>query len=178
MNKKKIYIIGGLFGLVGIFLVVFLTYPLFQEIKANSQELRYVEQEVYSLQNKMDSLREFEIEYGKYQSNLNKIDNLFINKEAPLGFIKSLENISKNISFEIFSITHSSEEEGLFSDKLFFNISLEGYYENVLRFLRKLENTPYLISIQNFNLREPIEEEIEHPPNYVEGSLLIKVFAK
>ncbi len=183
-SKNKIYIISITFGLITLILIVLFIYPLFKSIKNNSQELFSAKRELILLKNQIREIENFEVIYEDYQPNLARIDQLFIDPENPADFIQSLEKMAfdSGISMEIFPLILSKEES---ETELWLSVtsqlSSNSSFPNFLRFLEKLETTPYLLEVQNLVLRRLNERELgkeEYSLGDIKAICLIKVFAK
>ena len=166
--KNKINLSLAVFSILIIFLIVFVIDPLFKGIKNNSNDLIFQKQQFVSLETKIKDLQEFKVFSQNEKKNLEKIAKLFINPDLPVEFISFLENISNDcqIPIKISALPSKKEKEEAIWQSLNFQISCSGAFPKFLRFLEKLENSPYLITIQNVNI------------NDVNINLSIKVYAK
>ncbi|MBZ9572050.1 hypothetical protein KJA15_01775 [Patescibacteria group bacterium] len=157
--KRKIYLSLAIFGIITILLIVLIIYPFFEEIKKNSKELISQKKRQISLQEEIKSFKEIESLYKTYQSNIEKIDDLFAEPEAPIEFINFLEKNAEKSQLSI-EISPMAEKETGPWPSLFFQISTIGSFSNFLKFLEKLETGPYLIEISNLNVRKITEKEL------------------
>ncbi len=183
-SKNKIYIISIIFGLIILILIVLFIYPLFKSIKNNSQELFSAKRELVLLKNQIKEIENFGEVYESYQPNLARINKLFIDPENPADFFQFLEKIAldSGISMEIFPLILSKEESetGLWLS-VTSQFSSKSSFPNFLRFLEKLEASPYLFEVQNLVLKRLNErefEEEEYSSGDIKAICLIKVFAK
>ena len=182
-NKINLSLIFFLF--LSIFFVAFLVYPLLKDIKNYSNEIISQKKEVSSLENKIEDIEEFRKNYAKIKPNLEKIETLFTNPEAPIDFISFLEKTSQDcqISIKIVpaAITKKTEESRA---PLSFSITSAGSFPNFLRFLEKLESGPYLTEIQNLSIKRLQDTELKSKEfeslslGDIQASFLIKVFTK
>jgi len=170
--KKKIYLLGLIFGVLNIALIIFLVFPLINSLKKSSQDLISQRKELISFSEKKENFKNLEKIYQANQKKLEEIELLFIDPETPIDFIDFLENTAKDpqVSIKI-SLAPEKKQESDFGPTLSFNISRESSYPNFLKFLEKLENGPYLIEIQNLNIKKLEEEKIS-------AALQIKVLTK
>ncbi|MDI6591776.1 MAG: type 4a pilus biogenesis protein PilO [Patescibacteria group bacterium] len=168
--NKKIYLTLAIFGILIISLIVFLIYPLFEEIKKDSEELLLQKKRMVSLTEQRENLKKIEDIYKNYQSDLDKIEKLLPDPEIPIELISFLEKASRDseVGLEISSITKEAPTN--FWPSLSLQISITGSTPNSLKFLEKLENAPYLIEILNLNIRRSEKE--------LKTSLLVKVYTK
>ena len=181
--KNKINLSLIFFLILAIFLIAFLIYPLLEDIKNNSKEIISQKKEIKVLENKIRDIEEFRKNYAKIRPNLEKIETLFIDSEAPIDFISFLEKTSKGcqVSIEIVPAAITNEEPW---PSLSFSITLTGSFPNFLRFLEKLESGPYLTEIQNLSIKRLQDTELKSKEfeslslGDIQASFLIKVFTK
>lgn len=185
--KKKIYLSIIIFGIILVLLVVFLLHPLFLEIKKMSQETVSQKQVLASFAAEIENLEDFKRIYPAISSNLKKIDDLFINPELPIGFISFLEESAEQSQLIVrISPLPARRIKRTPWPFLTFQIKTTASFPGFLRFLDKIENSPYLIKIQNLtaikvperNLhpREEFEEFIPDKVAEVTAVIILKVF--
>lgn len=184
-SKKKIYLSLIFFGIISL-LFLFLIIPHFLgEIRKNSENLVSSKNELISLQREIKNLKELKITYQTSQANLAKIDEIFIDSEAPIEFIDFLEKNAQISQQKIeISLVSKKEAEDELWPSLFFQISTFGSSPKFLKFSEKLENSPYLIEVLNLNIKKLTEREIQSAKfqglslGDVKSTFLIKVFVK
>jgi len=183
--KNKINLSLAIFGIIIIFLIAFIIYPLFNEIKKNSEDLIFTKQKLLSFGVKIEDLERLQSLWQEIEPNFNKIDQLFVNPEVPVGFINFLEITSQdcNLSVQVSPGSPSHAGKDLWPS-LTFQIILSGSFPDSLKFLEKLKTSPYLIEFQNLNIRRLTEKELESKRfekfslGDVEINLPIKVYTK
>jgi len=111
---KKIYLSIVMFGIISTLLVVFVMWPLFKEIKAISQNLFFKKNKIVYLSEERENIKKIENLYKTYQSDLDRIENLFVDPEIPIGFVDFLEKTatSSQIKLEISSMTRAAAKGG------------------------------------------------------------------
>jgi len=183
--KNKINLSLVTFSIFIICSIIFIIYPLFSEIKKNSEDLIIQKSAIVSLEAKVENLEESQTLWLKIKPNLEKIDKLFINSEVPVEFIDFLEMASQDCDTPIKLFPSLPREaKGELWPFLTFQITLDNSFPKVLKFIEKLENSPYLIEIQNLNIRKLTEGELKSEEyekfslGGVKTSLSIKVYAK
>jgi len=147
LNKKIIFTSGilGITELIFIFLVI---YPLFDNIKKNSEVLISQKKELASLESEIENLKNFEKIYQTHHENLEKIDKLFIDPEIPtdiiefVGFLRKIAEDSQ-ISVDISSPTLKKEIAADPWPSVTFQVSCDGKFSNFGKFLEKIETGPY-----------------------------------
>ena len=183
--KNKINLSLVVFGVLIVSLIVFVIYPLFKEIKNNSEDLISKKQKLLSLEAKIENLGEFQSLWSEIEPNLKKIDQLFIDPGVPVEFISFLETAARDCDFPIvISPALPSKIEKDPWPSLSFQISSITSFSKFLRFLVKIETSPYLIEIQNLNARRLTEKELKLKEfeklslGDIKTTLSIKVYTK
>ena len=189
-SKKKIYTSLAIFGAVYLLLIIFIVFPLFRGIKKHSEELVLERKNFASLINEIENLETSEKFYKVNQANLEKIEEILINREVPIEFITFLEQNAENSRLESkISLLAVGGKETDPWPSLSFQVSLKGSFPDFLKFLERLENGPYLTEILNLNIQKaakgsqkalfaPSPESREAPSSEVNATLSIKVFTQ
>jgi len=154
IHSKKIYISLIIFVLLNAAIIVFLIFPIFRSINKDAQGFLSWRDELISTEAKIENLRNFSEVYKNYQQNLDKLGNVFVNKDVPIEFINFLGITAQNhqLIIKVSSVT-SEESKNNPWQILNFQISIYGSFPNFLKFLGKLENSPYLAEVQNLNIK-------------------------
>jgi len=158
--QKKLILFSGL-GLIGLFLFGWLgAYPLFNKIRAASQEYLSNQETLIKLNQRESLAKELEKDYQEREDDLAELAEVLLTSEETVGFISNLEIITQktNNFFEIKTISPyaplTDDEERPF---LNFQISLWGDFGSLLLFLANLENNPYppyrLVEIDNLTIQ-------------------------
>ncbi len=173
-NKTILYsvlLILGL-GLVAGFLI----YPLWNSIKAKSAQLEEEQEKIVELEIQNQQLNSLQATLKEKRSNLETLDNLFINREAPVDFLSFLEQTAVNSDVNI-NISPSAGQKG--NDPwppTFFSVEGTGNFEDCVKLITKLEYAPYLIRIQSLDLQRIEEKKEEKVVKQAKVNLLIKVY--
>jgi len=184
MKEKTKIIIAILISLFcDLLIVLFLVAPAFGAIKQASFELLYYKKKLAQIKGEVANFQDFEAHHQLYLQNLQEMNalvenQLFIDKEVPLELVSFCQEEAsrENLQFEITPLRISSQEESSQEgekppfDFLILRIKLEGKFPNLLRFIKRLESSQWLIQIQQINISK--QEET------VEANLLIRAYAK
>lgn len=151
---KKIIIISIIFGIVVMILLCFVIYPLLSGVKKNSQEFILARKELVSFKTETEEFEQSKEVYRSLKTDLEKIDQLFINPDVPIDLIKFWRETAKDsgLLIDISPISLGAEETVLW-DSIGFRLDLIGSFSNFLKFLEKMETAPYLIEIQNLSAK-------------------------
>jgi len=177
-QSKKIYLTIFLFSSLSLCLIFFLILPLLREIKESARLLISEKEKIISLKERVEKLKEFESFHQDLDKNLEKVNKLFIQPEVPIGFIEFLEKTAKDckakITISSFSFSKKKKENW---QPISFQIKIKALPQDCLRFLEKIENSPYLIKIQNLNMKK-IKTEKETSSKEIEANFSIEVYSK
>ncbi len=155
MSKNKKIIVALILGIaISSFILVVILQSL-KDVQANSKNLLSQKKELVLLENKIKDLQGFKEEYKTKKTELEKINNLFVDPENPVDFIIFLNFLRKTAAdseIEI-SISNPSQKGGKEPwSSLVFQISGKGKFINTIKFLEKLKNSPYLLDISNISI--------------------------
>jgi len=171
--NKKIYFVFFLWIIFFFLLLKIGVFFFVGEFKNFSQNIVLQKKVQNLLELRIKDFENFQKNHFFYQSIFKKIENSFVNKEAPIEFMEFLEKEAKDasLSIKISPFVVSAKEKGYWVS-LGFQILLQGNFSNCLRFLERVEQSPWLVEILQINV-EKISEI-----NDVRFSLKIKVFTK
>lgn len=172
---KKIYITLAFWGIFTILLISLAIFPLFNNVRKNTQTILSAKKDIVSLDAEFDNLETVRKQYQEYSLNLEKINSLLVNAEVPIDFIRFLEKLGADSNVSILISSGQGQKGDNQWTPLYFQISLTGSHLNFSRFLDKLENSPYLVGVQNMTIRTAVLENIGQG---VIANFSIKVLAK
>jgi len=150
-SNNKIYITLLIFALVSLFLVIFGVWPLLEDIEKNSKELISAKNSIVVLNSEIDEIENFKSNYNIFKSNLEKIDQSFIDINYPVDFIKFLEDTASDCGVDLEINLPSSDQQ--VNTYLMLQLSSEGTFSGILDFTKKIESGPYLIEIDNLTIQ-------------------------
>jgi hypothetical protein len=180
--KKKIYFYSAIFGITSLVFIVLVIPYFLSKVRESSESLISLKQELASLQREIDNIQILKIAYQNRKDDLNKIDDIFVDADVPLHFIDFLETNAEVSKQEIdIAFVPSGKEKDEPWSSLSFQLSTTGFFPDFLKFLERLENSPYLIEIVSLNTKGSTSKDFGLPDfsaGTLESSLLIKVFTK
>lgn len=164
-----------IFGIIALLLGVFAVRPLFLSIKQGSEEIVSQKKLLAEFETKSENLKDFRDSYDFYQMKLAKMEDLFVDKEEPIGFIEFLEKeaAKAKLSIDITPLTPKETDEAVWPS-VNFRLSLEGSFAGFLKLLNKIESSPYLVNLSDFNFRKTAQDS----NGDVSTSFLIEAYAK
>jgi hypothetical protein len=156
--KKNYFFFTSFLALI-VLLAAFLNFLILTEIQKKSQAFFSGKERIVSLLQGEENRKEIENLYKNYQPDFDKIDKVFVETEAPIEFINFLEKTasSSSLSFKIVSLTKKMDKNTPWPS-ITFQLSAQGSFPNFLKFLEKLENSPYLIETTDLNVTAPTQK--------------------
>lgn len=152
-SKKKIKIDIVIFALVFIVLISFCLFPLLSKLFKTTKEITSKKAELKLLENQINALQDFQNNSLAYEQDIQKLNQAFVSSEAPVEFIEFLEKLanSQGLEISLSSVKDASEKKG---ERLttVFQATIAGNYPAVLSFLKKLEQSAWLIKIDQVDI--------------------------
>jgi Tfp pilus assembly protein PilO len=181
--KSKNFIIVIIFIVIYLAIILFFVWSLIKDIKDESLNLIFRKNEEFSFKEQMFQLEKFNQEKVNYQESFLKSENAFIDSKNPIILIKFLENTAKDSNVTLDILLTPSLAQKIKTDiwpSISMQIKFSGSFQNTLKFINKLENSPYLISIESLkmNKSEEIIKSKKIVPIIIKTDCLIKIFTK
>lgn len=160
--------------LLGIFSALLMSSFLFTGIQDNSQDFIFQRKALAQIEANFENQKNLQKIYQNFESDLEKIETLFVKKDAPIEFIEFLEQKARrcSLSIEISSLFTKEQEDKW--EYLSLQMDLEGEPQQFLKFLDQIENSLYFIEIEKLNLKKAGRERQEA----IDAFLIIKVPVK
>jgi len=160
-NKSITYLLLIFSLLVPIFAVAFLAYYLIGSINSDSTTILADEGKVILAKEESVQLDNFTKKYKDYQPNFQAADQVFVDPQDPIDFIKFLEKTAadNNVTADINLVTNAKNSAGDGLPVLVFGIFSKGSFANILRFSEKLETGPYLIRMQQLDIQKNTSQD-------------------
>lgn len=146
MNKKALITIILFFAL-SLCLFIFCIWPYSKEIKLLSADLVAEKDQINLLSSKIADVSSFKREYENYLPNLQKIEQMFVDRENPLEFIEFVETVAESSGI-LLQVSPQSSAQG---KKASFQLSLRGALPSLIKFLGSIERGSYLLAVKNLN---------------------------
>jgi hypothetical protein len=135
---------------------------------------------------RISKARDF-IQFCKQQKeDFNNLENIFVDSQMPLGFIGALEAAAKETGV-IMEFSPSVPQQAGKNEwpSLIMNAELTGGISNIWQFAEKIENMPYLVAVQSFEVHaakapssDAAVQTQEESQTYGRAHILLKVYAK
>jgi len=171
-TNRKIFLTLVVSGSVALVLIFFIVYPLLRGIKKSSGELIAIRNDLIEISGQTGSLVQIKKIYEEVEPDFKKIDQFLIDPEVPIDLIRFWEKTAKDseVSINIYSTVLKKSGNELWNS-MGFQITLIGSFSHFLRFFEKVETGPYLVEIQNLNVKRLFAGEVSI-------NLAVEVFTK
>lgn len=168
-EKKSIIFI--VFGFVLFTILIILIWISFENIKKESENLFLQKVKIINLANQNTQIESFKTKYQDYLPNLQKIEEMFVDPQNPLKFIEFLEKSSfdTGVALEISPLSFLTE--GVVKT-VSVRITVKGNFNDVLKFLEKIESGKYLLSVENLTISN-LEEKSEKGGSITKSQAII-----
>ncbi|MDD5433524.1 MAG: hypothetical protein PHE77_02615 [Candidatus Pacebacteria bacterium] len=134
--------------------------PLVSDFSKNSENLSNRKKDLFFLEQQISALQDFQNNSAFYQPSVQKLNSSFVSQEAPIEFIEFLEEEAQKqqLDISISSVKDESEEKGT-RFTMAFQVSLSGDFPEVLIFLQRIEQSPWLLKIDQASVQRVGEKE-------------------
>lgn len=189
--KAKINITICLIFLLSLALFFFLIRPCLIQAVKNGENLMEMKKNTAISEIQIKALQDFKPRYEQeIKPMVQESEKLFIDLKNPVAFISLTEDlaIKNGLNIDISSAQiFTAENTGEVWPSLNFKISLNGPFSEILRFIEKMSNIPYLIEIHNLNIEktsqiqnknQTAQDAIVSASLQSQASFNLKVYAK
>jgi hypothetical protein len=177
MLKK--YLVFLIFGTACFLLIFFGVLRIFTQIKETSQTFSDERNKVVYLNAEKENIQKIEKNYKTYETDVNKIDNLFFSQNMPIDFINFLEKTATDtqVKMDISALTNHEQGQDLWPS-LSLQVVVLGSFSNTSKFIEKIEHGSYLIEITKINVtslsqKEVLSKETEGIPSAETRTILL-----
>ena len=156
MNSiRKIILLSVAFGIIVLLLFVFIAYPLLEQLQEISEELIVARKELVLSKGEIEKSEQIKKVYQKIESDIDKIDQLFVNPEVPVDLIEFWERTAENsnLAIKITPVSLRVSEQDQWNS-MGFQINTLGSFSDFSKFLQKIETSSYLLEVQNITAKE------------------------
>jgi hypothetical protein len=176
INKPLAVAAGFAAAIAG--LAIFAIAPLFSDIKAINGQIIRRRAQIADYDLRIGNARNFMRFAARQKTELEQIAGVFADSQMPLDMINSLENAAKdsNVSVEFSPAGQSNLQI------IKIEINASGAIFDTLRFIEKIENSPYLAEIESADIRKEVPvggaSLAEFSGTRVKTHILLNVYAK
>lgn len=153
LNKKN-YIFLAIISFLLVGFLAGIILPLFLSLKNDSLELSLKKEELYSLVNKKKNFGAITVAYENLKEDIGKANDVFVNEKEPLNFISFLEKTGDSLGLLVqISLAQEEAKEEEISG-VSFQIKVTGYFDDLMRFLEKIESAQFLTEINSLTIQK------------------------
>lgn len=179
--KSKPLVVAAAFSAAALALVFLAVAPLIASIGDAGSQAVQQQAQIADYDRRLSSAREF-IAFAKIENdNFAKMNEVFVDGQMPLDFINSLETAAANCNVSVkFSPSVSQQTSNKDWSSITIEADIAGGVSDILRFMEKIENSPYLLTVQSFGLRAGSagDEANDIPAGSGNAHILLKAYAK
>lgn len=146
--KKKHYINAG-FSIVFLAVVLAGTYFSYKKISVIRSETAVKEAEWQEEEGRRAEIKNLERSVKNLAKEKAELDSHFVSKDDPVDFLNSLETMASGVgaTAEVSTVGDDSNNSGLV-----INLNATGSFDSIFRFLTLIENSFYMMEVQNLTL--------------------------
>ncbi len=163
LQSKKIIIFSFISLLVVFLLVLLIIVPLLRNIYGIFDNILETKKDLASFKNESLKAEVFDNDYNDLQITSETIEQRLVNESAPIELIKFFEDTAKELDLLIdispASILTMQKDPW---QSIGFSVELIGDFSNAMRFLEKIENSPYFIETTKFDARLMTQKDLSH----------------
>jgi|GEM_PF-662302 hypothetical protein len=164
-SKKTFFVVLAVIAANAI-MALFVVMPILSEIESSGLRVREQRDKIASCERRIAAVREFAVFAKEERTNLDKLDKVFVDAQLPLDFINVLERVARDTSVGIeFSSSIIQPKKADSWPMVGIEAQVAGETEAILRFIKKIETSPYLVEIQGVEIQIDIPQKEESPVN-------------
>jgi hypothetical protein len=121
----------------------------------------------------------------QHKADLEALGGILVDGQMPLDLINSLEIAAKNTNVKIdFSPTMAQQPEKDDWPSITMEAEVSGAVTDILQFIKKIDNIPYLLSIRSIGIRanmsadSAVQNQTANSDNLGKAHILLKAYAK
>ena len=184
-DKRQITLFIGICAVVSLTLLIVFIWPFFSRVKESSAELTRIKKELAVIDDKTGNIKTLKETCSMIGDNLQRAENLLIDKKVPVNLIEYLENSanSSNVLIKVSPISLKEISDDLW-DFMSFRLNVSGSYQDFMSFFEKLEAGPFLVEIKDLSVKGltssdlSVDDFAQFSIGDVTATITIRVFAK
>lgn len=151
-TNTKIFLFFLFSILITVLIVNLIIIPKVNFIKESGHSIverrKFLEEQYERVKN----LKQGKIDIERIQSNIGRLDEVFVNHEQDLEFIQTLEELAnKNNVAQNISMSNAQKIKNEY-EEIILEINLEGSFYNIMRYLIDLETLEHYVNIKSLNI--------------------------
>ena len=177
-HSKKIIIFSSVSLLVVLLMALLMVAPLLKNIYGIFNSILETKKDLASFENEASKADVFNSDYDNLQITSEKIEQNLVNESAPIELIKFFEDTAKEMDLlvDIYPASVLKRNRDPW-ESIGFSIELIGDFSSAMRFLEKIENSPYLIETIKFNAKSITQKDVSYKryQDFIIGQILTSI---
>ena len=175
--KQKLIVATLSFGTFSMLFLGVILYPVFQGVARDHKEVLAHKRELLQLRSDQESSNEFGKIVEQYTGEFQRMGNLFVDSDTPIALFRFLDEAAASFGLRTEKALGSLQLlQGDRWPSLEVRLAGEGPYPDIMAFLQKIENAPYLLEVKTLNMSQ--KRGGQQNQERIEFSLSMKVFMK
>jgi Tfp pilus assembly protein PilO len=159
-NFKLLFSLGAALSLLGIFVMFFLSVYIKGEITETIDKMERVNLEIQGKANVLENHFLLKKESEEAAPLEVKLKEKLASKDDLLKLQEDFSFIAKDTSVEVASsFTGETEEKSGLLGKAGVSVSIDGSFTNIIRFLKRVEKSRFLVQFDNFDVSTVLGEK-------------------
>jgi hypothetical protein len=178
MQKNKNSLSFSILAILYIAVLAWIFYWQIPNIKLYSDRCVKAQNDIATSQEILSQSISVKNFYSETQNDIKKADSLFADKEAPLVFINFLEKLAteSNVAINISAGNSADKSSADIFDFYSLQSTLMGQSKDIIKFMERLENSPYLLNIQSLDFSQSTDLKLGKIES--KAVIMLKVYAK
>jgi len=177
--KNSVALVACFFAAVFLLMLVFLIWPVWQDIARVSRQIISDRATAASMQQQAAAVADFKEQYPAHQAGLENIHAMGVDAANPVQFFKFIEGIATMFQVKA-EIRLAPQAEKNASPNTFEILVKESEFANVLKFSHALENGSYAAHIQALDIKTAITVAggTKFPQTLLDANIIITTMKK
>lgn len=150
-RERKLLVIG-LIVIMGVGFYYWVYQPQTQKMVDLKQETEQIIQDLKVKSVRLQRKKELEKKYQLSLKKLNEEHKKFLKREDKTQLIMDLSDLAEEVNIDLMSTNPGSMVKEDIYLEFPVKVKLEGKYNDIIDFARKIEELNYLVRIKNFNI--------------------------
>ncbi len=152
-SKQKIFVLPSVLLIASFLVFYFLILPSIAKIKEIRSEILNQKIELKNNIKQSQNINKLNEELKNIKPKMEKLDQIFINKNRELDFITLIESIADKHALEQkISLNPGQDNPEEIYKTSPINISLKGNYSNIIKYLKDIESIKYYLNVKSISI--------------------------
>lgn len=158
--QQKIYLLIGGYLAALVLAWFFVVTPLISQIRTDGQELGQKKQEIDNFYQDWQNLEESKTIFRSVQKEM-AAQPAFLSAKEPIKFIQYVESVARQSgNYQEIAALAPDKDTPAPQNQLDFQLTTQGGFSNLVKFMIYLENAPYYNEIVSLQIRRLSQKEV------------------